>query len=208
MKNGYSLEVTGASKHYAGTPVFKDICFSLCSGEVLAVTGWNGSGKSTLLRALAGLVRLSGGDAAMYYQNEPIAKESRRRYLGMVSPALSLYGELSAFENMKFFHNVRGLPFDRAGCIALLKRVGLLQHIHERCDRLSSGMQQRLKLAQAVLHSPPLLLLDEPGSNLDAKGMKVVEDLIETQRRIGMTVIASNEKREVDYADRVINLSE
>jgi heme exporter protein A len=207
MKNNYSLEVTGASKHYGGTLLFKDICFSLYSGEVLAVTGWNGSGKSTLLRVLAGLVRLSAGKVAMFFQNELIAKESRRRYLGMVAPALSLYGELSALENMKFFYNVRGLPFDCTKCLALLERVGLFQHIHEMSGKFSSGMQQRLKLAQAILHSPPLLLLDEPGCNLDSKGMKVVEDVIETQRHIGMTVIASNEKREVEYADRVINLS-
>jgi heme exporter protein A len=125
----------------------------------------------------------------------------------MAAPALSLYGELSALENMKFFYNVRGLPFDHPSCLALLERVGLIQHIHEMCGKFSSGMQQRLKLAQAILHSPPLLLLDEPGCNLDSKGIKVVEDVIETQRQIGMTVIASNEKREVEYADRVINLS-
>jgi heme ABC exporter ATP-binding subunit CcmA len=207
MNHDYCLEVTGASKHYSGVLLFKDICFSLYSGEVLAVTGWNGSGKSTLLRILAGLVRLSAGKVEMYFQNELISKESRRRYLGMVAPALSLYGELTALENMKFFYNVRGLPFNRSSCLALLERVGLIQHIHETSGKFSSGMQQRLKLAQAILHSPPLLLLDEPGCNLDSKGMEVVEDLIETQRQNGMTVIASNEKREVAYADRVINLS-
>jgi ABC-type multidrug transport system ATPase subunit len=69
-------------------------------------------------------------------------------------------------------------------------------------------MKQRLKLAQALLHNPPLLLLDEPGCNLDSRGMKVVEDIISKQRQSGMTVIASNERREVDYGDRVINLSE
>jgi heme exporter protein A len=207
MNNGCYLEVTNAGKHYSGTLLFKDICFSLYSGEVLAVTGWNGSGKSTLLRILAGLVRPSAGKVEMYFQNELIPKESRRRYLGMVAPALSLYGELSALENMKFFYNVRGLPFHRTNCLALLERVGLIQHIHEMSGKFSSGMQQRLKLAQAILHSPPLLLFDEPGCNLDSKGMEVVEDLIETQRQNGMTVIASNEKREVAYADRVINLS-
>jgi len=76
------------------------------------------------------------------------------------------------------------------------------------CRNYSSGMKQRLKLAQALLHNPPLLLLDEPGCNLDSKGIRIVENITSEQRRFGMTVIASNEKREVDYADRVINLSE
>jgi ABC-type multidrug transport system ATPase subunit len=69
-------------------------------------------------------------------------------------------------------------------------------------------MKQRLKLAQALLHEPPLLLLDEPGSNLDSKGIGIVEEIISRQRQSGVTVIASNEKREADYADRIINLSE
>ncbi len=69
-------------------------------------------------------------------------------------------------------------------------------------------MKQRLKLVQALIHNPPLLLLDEPGCNLDSKGIKIVEEITLNQRQFGMTVIASNEKREVDYADRIINLSE
>jgi len=84
----------------------------------------------------------------------------------------------------------------------------LTEHAHKMCRNYSSGMKQRLKLVQALLHEPPLLLLDEPGCNLDSKGMKIVEEITLEQRRFGMTVIASNEKREVDYADRVINLSE
>ena len=89
-----------------------------------------------------------------------------------------------------------------------MQLVGLNENANKLCRNYSSGMKQRLKLVQALLHQPPLLLLDEPGSNLDSKGMKIVEDVISEQRQLGMTVIASNEKREVEYADRVINLSE
>ena len=89
-----------------------------------------------------------------------------------------------------------------------MEQVGLTEKTHKLCRNYSSGMKQRLKLAQALLHNPPLLLLDEPGCNLDSKGMKVVEGVISKQRQLGMTVIASNEKREVDYGNRVINLSE
>jgi len=90
----------------------------------------------------------------------------------------------------------------------MMERTGLSENAHKLCRNYSSGMKQRLKLAQALLHNPPLLLLDEPGCNLDSKGMKIVENIISAQRQLGMTVIASNEKREVDYGDRVINLSE
>ena len=204
----YSLEVNDLSKHYTGTLLFKDITFELRPGEVLSITGWNGSGKSTLLRIIAGLVRPTSGKVEMFFQGESIPKESRRRFVGMVAPAFSLYEELTALENLAFFCKVRGIAYDRKGCLAMMERTGLSENAHKLCRNYSSGMKQRLKLAQALLHNPPLLLLDEPGCNLDSKGMEVVEKIISAQRQRGMTIIASNEKREVDYGDRVINLSE
>jgi len=204
----HSLEVINLCKHYTETLLFKDISFELHPGEVLAITGWNGSGKSTLLRIIAGLVRPSSGKVEMFFQGESIAKESRRRFVGMVAPAFSLYEELTALENLEFFSKVRGIAYDRKICLGMMERTGLSENANKLCRNYSSGMKQRLKIAQALLHNPLLLLLDEPGCNLDSKGMKIVENIISAQRQRGMTVIASNEKREVDYGDRVINLSE
>jgi heme exporter protein A len=204
----YSLKVSNLCKQYAETLLFMDISFEVHPGEVLAITGWNGSGKSTLLRIIAGLVRPTTGTVAMFLHGESIPKESRRRFVGMAAPAFSLYEELTALENLEFFCKVRGIAYDRESCLGMMERTGLSENADKLCRNYSSGMKQRLKLAQAILHNPPLLLLDEPGCNLDSKGMKIVENIISTQRRLGMTVIASNEKREVDYGDRVINLSE
>jgi heme exporter protein A len=204
----YSLKVSNVCKHYTETLLFKDISFELHPGEVMAITGWNGSGKSTLLRIIAGLVRPSLGKVEMFMEDEPVPKESRRKFLGMVAPALALYDELTALENMEFFCKVRGIAYDRESCLNMMKRVGLTENTNKTCRNYSSGMKQRLKLVQALLHNPPLLLLDEPGCNLDSNGIKIVEDIILEHRQLGMTVIASNEKREVAYADRAINLSE
>ena len=204
----YSLKLSNVCKHYSQTLLFEDISFQLHPGEVMAIAGWNGSGKSTLLRIIAGLVRPSSGKVEMFSEGESIPKESRRRFLGMTAPAFSLYEELTGLENLEFFCKVRGIARDRESSLAMMERVGLAENAQKSCRNYSSGMKQRLKLAQALIHNPPLLLLDEPGCNLDSKGMKVVENIISTQRQSGMTVIASNEKREVDYGDRVINLSE
>ncbi|UCG81577.1 MAG: ABC transporter ATP-binding protein [Desulfobacterales bacterium] len=203
----FTLKVSGIGKHYGETLLFKDISFQLKRGDVLAITGWNGSGKSTLLRIIAGLVKPSSGRVEMFLNGEPISKESRRRFIGMVAPALSLYDELTGLENMAFFAKVRGIDSDRNDCLDRIGRVGLMEHATKTCGDYSSGMKQRLKLAQALLHEPPLLLLDEPGSNLDSQGIGVVEEILSKQRQSGVAVIASNEKREADYADRIINLS-
>ena len=192
----YSLKLSNICKHFTETLLFEDISFELHPGEVMAITGWNGSGKSTLLRIIAGLVRPSSGKIEMFFKGKSISKESRRRFFGMVAPALSLYEDLTALENIEFFCKVRGVAYDRKSCRDIMEQVGLTEKAHKLCRNYSSGMKQRLKL------------LDEPGCNLDSKGMKVVEGVISKQRQLGMTVIASNEKREVDYGDRIINLSE
>lgn len=153
-------------------------------------------------------MRPSAGDVEIFHKGTPISKDERPFFLGMVAPAFSLYNELTGIENLAFFHKVRGLSYERQGCLTLLDRVGLTVEADKLYGKYSSGMKQRLKLIQAILHKPPLLLLDEPGSNLDSKGMAVIEDIINEQRLFGMTIIASNEKREVGYADRIINLSE
>jgi len=202
------LKASKLCKYYSRTLLFKEISFALTPGEVLAITGWNGSGKSTLMRIIAGLARPSAGSVEMSYKDKTVTKESRRRFVGMVAPALSLYDELTALENLEFFCKVRGIIHKQSNCADTLKRVGLDEDTHKLCGKYSSGMKQRLKLAQALIHNPPLLLLDEPGSNLDSKGMKIVKEIVSKQRMFGMTLIASNEKREVDYADRIINLSE
>jgi heme exporter protein A len=204
----HQLKVTEVSKQYTGNTLFNNITFEVHPGEVTAITGWNGSGKSTLLRIIAGLVRPSGGTVEMFFQGEPVAKESRRTFVGMVAPAMSLYDELTALENLEFFCKVRGIDHDRKSCLRIMDRVGLTEKTHKLCRNYSSGMKQRLKIAQALIHNPPLLLLDEPGCNLDSKGMEIVEKVIADHRQGGMTVIASNEKREVNYGDRIINLSE
>ena len=202
-----TLKVTGIGKYFSTTILFKDISFELKSGDVMAITGWNGSGKSTMLRIIAGLVRPSAGQVEMFCDNTPITKQSRRQYIGMVAPALSLYDELTALENMEFFCRVRGIAYDRKSCLNILERVDLVKQAEKICGNFSSGMKQRLKLVQALIHNPPFLLLDEPGCNLDSRGIKSVENIISDQRTCGITVIASNEKREVDYADSIVNLS-
>jgi heme exporter protein A len=204
----YSLKLREIRKHYSNTLLFNNISFELRSGDVLAITGWNGSGKSTLLRIIAGLVRPSSGQINMSDNGKPIPPELRRTFIGMASPAISLYDELTGIENISFFSKVRGLAWDKKSCLSMMKNMGLHRHAHKIYNNYSSGMKQRLKLVQAVIHKPPLLLLDEPGSNLDAKGMQIIRQIILNQRQAGITIIASNEQREVDYANRIINLSE
>ena len=202
------LKVEGVSKTYGQTLLFENISFSMQSSQVISITGWNGSGKSTLMRIIAGLVTPSAGRIELTINGDIIPKSSRRKYLGLAAPAISLYEELTGAENLEFFCKVRGLHFQRSNHLKLMAWAGLNGRQNKPCRDYSSGMKQRLKLVQALIHRPPLLLLDEPGANLDSEGLKLVARMIQKQRKSGMTIIASNDRREVEYADRIINLSE
>lgn len=204
----HKLQLTNIAKHFGRTLLFQKISFQLLPGEIIAITGWNGSGKSTLLRIIAGLIRPSAGKVAMFTAEQLMLPDQKRQFVGMVAPALSLYDELTARENLIFFAQVRGIDWTEQMINIILQRVGLSGWEDEPYGIYSSGMKQRLKIAQALLHKPPLLLLDEPFNNLDAKGVEIVDQIINEQKQWGMTIIASNEQREIEYANRIINLSQ
>lgn len=207
-ENHSHLKVTNIAKRFGRTVLFKKISFEVNAGVIVAVTGWNGSGKSTLLRIIAGLIRPTRGKIEYYRKGKKIIADDRRNFIGMVAPALALYDELSALENLRFLAQVRGVNISLDRYFNLLKKIGLKGWENANYGIYSSGMRQRLKIVQAILHNPPLLLLDEPFNNLDTKGIDAVDKIIHEQKKQAITIIASNEQREIDYADRIINLSE
>ena len=203
-----SIHVTNIGKRFGSAVVFRKISFTIKQGEVLAITGWNGSGKSTLLRILAGLEKPSAGEIEFTVDQQPVPILEKRKMMGMVAPVLSIYDELTAMENIEFFNKVRGTCCTPNSVKNILELMDLTSHQHKICKKYSSGMKQRLKLAIAIIHHPKFLLLDEPGSNLDSRGRQLVKKVVKEQKARGITIIASNEQEEVDYGDRIINLSE
>ena len=196
------LHVSGLHKRFSGRRVLSGLSFDVASGEVVGVCGPNGSGKSTLLQLLCGLQRPSKGRIVYRGASEMTALEARP-FIGFASPALNLYDDLSAVENLRFFAAWRGVPCDPA---ALLRRVGLDPARRDPLRAYSSGMRQRVKLAWAIQHNPPILMLDEPGSNLDEPGRAVVASLVEEWRERGWVMIASNDEEELALCTRRVML--
>jgi len=201
-----AVEARGLEHLYTGRRGLPAVSFALEAPGVAAVTGANGSGKSTLLRLLAGLLRPTAGRALVTVAGREVPPAARRAVLGFVSPELAFYEEFSCAENLAFVAEARGLRERRTAALAALDRVGLGARAGDRVAALSSGMRQRLRLAFAVLHRPPLLLLDEPGSHLDEEGRRLVERIVEEESRAGLVVIATNETRESGLAARRIEL--
>jgi len=202
------IELQKVTKRYGRLRVFRDIVAEVCSGQVLVLAGRNGSGKSTLLRIVAGLTRPTKGQVVFYQDDRALEADERRRLTGLVAVDVAMYGELTAWENLAFFAQVRGLRLVPEEGVRMLSAVGLAGREEDLVETYSSGMRQRLKYACGLLHNPPFLLLDEPGSNLDEAGRAIVEDLITRQRERGLVVLATNEPREVAYGDIVLRLGE
>lgn len=188
------LSANNLSKKFNSKKIFSNVSFELKPGGSIAITGRNGSGKSTLVKIIAGLLGKSSGDVILTVDNERIKADLIHIHTGFVSPYLNLYDEFTGYENLKITADIRGTGHNNIN--DALKRVGLYDRRNDLLKIYSSGMKQRLKLAFGILHNPLLLILDEPTSNLDAEGVKVVDGIAEEYKKDRMLIIATNDEHE------------
>ena len=126
------------------------------------------------------------------------------KYIGLISPYLNLYDEFSGLENLRFTARLRGMNDEQIN--STIKRVGLWDRRNDLVKIYSSGMKQRLKLAFAIMHDPEILLLDEPTSNLDAEGVRLVDNVAEEYKSCKILIIATNDEHERSLCKSELNL--
>ena len=202
----FELTIDSVSKSYGARRVLRDVAARAVAGQVLVIAGPNGSGKSTLVKVIARLTRPTDGRVLWKLDGRTLPAADARRVVGMVSPDLTFYDELSAIENLRFFAQVRGLSAAPEFVKSLFDRFELRGRSGDLVGAYSSGMKQRLKYAFALMHDPPLLLLDEPTANLDERGVALVYDAIAQARLSKCIVVATNEPEEVRLGDVIIQL--
>jgi heme exporter protein A len=201
-----TIEARGVRHRYRPQRGLDPVSFTLSAPGSAAIVGPNGSGKSTLLRIVAGLLRPSDGDLRVEVEGREIGFAARRPHVGLAAPDLEFYDELTCLENLAFAAESRGLDAPRATAHAALERTGLGPRASDRVAALSSGMKQRLRLAFALLHRPPILLLDEPGAHLDEEGRELLARLVAEERARGLVLIATNDEKEGRLAGERIEL--
>ncbi len=207
MDSMYSLKVEDVGKRFGERKVFSKINFELFTGDSIAIVGSNGSGKSTLLKVILALLTPSKGVVQYIEDQTVLSDDIFRSYISFVSPYLNLYDHLTAEENLIFFSTVAGFHVTGKEINALLEKVGLEGRGMDYVMGYSSGMKQRLKYAVALLKKPEFLFLDEPTSNLDDDGKKIVFDIVEEYRSSSIILIATNEKEEYDLAKDIVRLT-
>ena len=184
-----AIVARGVSKYYGDYPALRDVSFSVEPGACLAMLGRNGAGKTTLLKILAGLSSPARGTVAIF--GKPPRDGEARRAIGVLGHGIAVYDELSAFENLRLFGELYGLADPRKAAAEWLERTGLERARDGLVREFSRGMRQRLAVARAFLHSPRVLLLDEPFTALDDRAIAVLQTLLRQALADGRTIVMS-----------------
>jgi heme exporter protein A len=171
-----AIELRGVGRRYGERWALDDVSASVPAGATLVVFGPNGAGKSTLLRVLATLLRPHGGEAVVLGEPLPEREWAVRGKVGLLAHEALLYRDLSARENLRFHARLHRVSEARVE--ELLERMRLVGRADDPVRTLSRGLLQRVAVCRAVLHDPPLLLLDEPRANLDPAAAELIEPLI------------------------------
>jgi len=202
------LNCDGVAKRFGKTTALRSVSFSLDAGEFLTIFGHNGAGKSTLLNIVATLIRSFEGEVTLFGEGLDRADQTTRRSLGFMSHDSFLYADLTAYENLVFFARLYGLADPPGTASAMLTRVDLSAKSTDVVRDLSRGMKQRLSLGRAFLHSPKLLLLDEPYTGLDETACANLNSMLSEFTGAGGSVLMTTHDidRGFRVADRVLVL--
>ena len=200
------IKLSNAGKRFNRDWIFRKLTYEFLPGETYAVTGPNGSGKSTLLQVLSGNMAVSEGSAEWIVNEKKLDEEKIHQHISIAAPYLEVIEEMTATEFLNFHQHFK--PFAVGISIKqILEIVGLDNAAQKQIRYYSSGMKQRIKLAQAFFSNTPLLLLDEPCTNLDIPGIQLYHQLIEKYTTGKTVVVCSNDEVEYSFCKNVINIA-
>lgn len=199
------ISLTKLGKRYNREWIFRNLDFQFNEGKHYAITGPNGSGKSTLLQIISGSAIFNEGKINYFENDNPFHPEKVFQKISLAAPYLDVVEEMTLIEFYNFHQNMKGwLPHLNTEKIINLSE--LEKAAHKQIRYFSSGMKQRVKLAQAIFSNTPIVLLDEPLTNLDEEGVALYHNLIEKYCQNRLLIISSNDKKEYSFCNDILDI--
>ena len=199
------INLTKLGKRFIRDWIFRNLDFQFENGKHYAITGPNGSGKSTLLQIISGSSIFNEGNVQYYDDENILSPEKIFQKLSFSAPYLDMVEEMTLTEFFSFHHNMKGwLP--NLNTNEIISLSNLKNAAHKQIRYYSSGMKQRAKLAQAIFSNVPIVLLDEPLTNLDEEGVALYYELIEKYCKNRLLIISSNDKKEYSFCEQIIDI--
>ena len=195
------------SKRFNHNWLFKDLDYHFQLQQSYAITGPNGSGKSTLLKILAGMIPVTKGIISYQESENTIDPDNIYQFLSFCAPYMEVPEELSLMELMHFHFELKQ-PSSVVSIEEIASNAGLYHALHKPIHTFSSGMKQRVKLALSIYATTPILLMDEPTTNLDESGVTWYLDEIQRIKSSKLLIIGSNQTFEYDFCNNFIKLGE
>jgi ABC-type multidrug transport system ATPase subunit len=199
--------LSDAGKRFNREWIFRHLHFEFTTDYAYAITGPNGSGKSTLLQCIGNMMQLSEGKMEYINGNKKEENERYYRYVSFSAPYMEVVEEMTLSEFLRFHNQFK--PFIQGMHAKKIMEVVGLEHAAKKpINQFSSGMKQRVKLAQAFFSNTPLLLLDEPTTNLDARGIELYHSLIREYCNGKIVIICSNDVLEYSFCTKHIAIND
>lgn len=203
----FTITLENCGKRFNRNWIFKELNRTFTSGTSYAILGANGSGKSTLLQCMAGYMAISKGKVLFSDNNQPVEEDHKYRYISLASPFLELIEEFTLRETVDFHFRMKKRAFI-SHPKEIIEITGLQASADKQLKFFSSGMKQRVKIALAVFSDTPVLMLDEPCTNFDAKGIDWYHQVIENHTQNRLVIVASNQPNEYSFCKEVISMGQ
>lgn len=202
------VSLTDAGKRFNRDWIFRHLTYTFEEGQSYAIIGPNGSGKSTLLQAISGSMQVSEGKIEFQTGNQnSVAIDNMFNYVSICAPYLEVIEEMTLKEFLEFHHGFKPfLPFITIEKIVAI--LGLEKAINKQIRYYSSGMKQRVRLAQAIFSDVPVVLLDEPCTNFDDAGVDLYHQLITDYCKDRLVIVSSNDQVEYRFCKEKININD